>query len=117
MTDDMMARRRRFSNAKRYREEDRRFPVAPGGALKAGPTCTCFPTISLFVLVSRIHAEGAGVGGLRGATAGKPDSGSLGGRERPRLGEAATLCSCLLCAAKPCPPAGLGGDLGKTYSF
>lgn len=99
MTDDMMAHRRWFSNAKRRREEDRRFPVTPGGALKAVPTCTCFPTISL--------CKQTGFWKFGGKRA---------GATRLRLGEAATLCSCLLCAAKSCPPAGLGGDLRKTFS-
>lgn len=31
--------------------------LRPGGTLKAAPTCTCFASISLFVLASQVHVE------------------------------------------------------------
>lgn len=92
------------------------FQLRLEGALKAVPTCTCLPTISLLVLASRIHVEGGWRGPQRSNTS-TPDCwslrGKIAGATWPRLGEAATLCSCLLCAAKLCPPAGSAGDLGK----
>lgn len=42
MTDNMMANRRWFSNAKRWREEDRRFPVTPGGSFESSPDLHLF---------------------------------------------------------------------------
>lgn len=94
-------------------------PVTPGGNFESGPD------LHLFCIYLTLRSGFTGSCGrtdrggksLRGATASRLDSGSWGeeegGATRLRLGEAATLCSCLLCAAKPCPPAALGGDLGK----
>lgn len=93
-----------------------------GGALKAALTCTCFASISLFVLASQVCVEEQTEGEKPQRSNSEQTRfwklGSWGVRRgRGNTAEAwrsrNAVCSCLLCGVRPCPPAALGGDLGK----